>query len=89
MRACNTNNCPVGIATQQDHLRSRLLVDDAAGRLARFLEATVDLMAVMARACGHASLSEFSPGDLTTFSSEMAALAGVRFGGVGSPARPG
>lgn len=27
MRACNTNNCPVGIATQKDHLRARLEID--------------------------------------------------------------
>lgn len=29
MRACHTNNCPVGIATQQPHLRERLPVDEA------------------------------------------------------------
>ncbi len=83
MRACNTNNCPVGIATQRDELRARLVVDDAAQRLARFFAATVKLMAVMARACGHDSLSGFTVDDLTTFKPEMAALAGVRFGGVG------
>ena len=30
MRACHTNNCPVGIATQKPHLRARLPVDEAA-----------------------------------------------------------
>ena len=30
MRACNTDNCPVGIATQKPHLRARLPVDEAA-----------------------------------------------------------
>ena len=44
MRACHTNNCPVGIATQKSHLRQRLPVDLAAQRLARFLSASVDLM---------------------------------------------
>ena len=33
MRACHTNNCPVGIATQKEHLRARLPVDEAAHRL--------------------------------------------------------
>ena len=33
MRACHTNNCPVGIATQKPHLRARLPVDEAAQRL--------------------------------------------------------
>ena len=53
MRACHTNNCPVGIATQQEHLRARLPVDDAADRLTRWFEATVELICVLARACGH------------------------------------
>ncbi|MGI9666996.1 MAG: glutamate synthase-related protein, partial [Acidimicrobiia bacterium] len=44
MRACNTNNCPVGIATQQEHLRARLPVDDAAARLERYFSASVELM---------------------------------------------
>ena len=38
MRACQTNNCPVGIATQKPHLVSRLVVDKsarAAGQLLR------------------------------------------------------
>ena len=82
MRACNTNNCPVGIATQRQDLRSRLLVDEAADRLERFLTATVDLMAVIARACGHSSLSDFTLDDLTTFDREMAHLAGIAYGGV-------
>jgi methylamine---glutamate N-methyltransferase subunit C len=82
MRACHTNNCPVGIATQQEHLRARLPVDDAASRLARFLVATVEMMQLLARACGHSHLREFTADDLTTASREMADLAGVRFGGV-------
>lgn len=82
MRACHTNNCPVGIATQQPHLRARLPVDEAAERLARFLGATVELMQVLARACGHHSLSDFSIDDLTTFDRDMAHLTGIRYGGV-------
>ncbi|MFT5610740.1 MAG: glutamate synthase domain-containing protein 2 [Polaribacter sp.] len=36
MRAYNSNNCPVGIATQKPYLRERLIVDQAAKRLERF-----------------------------------------------------
>lgn len=82
MRACNTNNCPVGIATQQPHLRSRLPVDEAAQRLARYFAASTELMTVLARACGHSSLNEFTSDDLTTFDRDMASLSGVDFGGV-------
>jgi len=82
MRACNTDNCPVGIATQKKDLRSRLIVDEAAERLGRFFEASVDLMAVMARACGHDHLDQFCVDDLTTFDREMAHLTGINYGGV-------
>ena len=82
MRACNTNNCPVGIATQQPHLRARLPVDEAAHRLDRFLRATVHLMQVLARACGHEHLNQFSIDDLTTFDRDIAHLTGVAYGGV-------
>ncbi|MDK1018454.1 MAG: glutamate synthase-related protein [Actinomycetota bacterium] len=82
MRACHTNACPVGIATQQPHLRARLPVDEAAERLARYFAAATELMTVLARACGHRSLRDFTIDDLTTFDREMAALAGIRYGGV-------
>ncbi|MCB9629308.1 MAG: Rieske 2Fe-2S domain-containing protein [Sandaracinaceae bacterium] len=82
MRACHTNNCPVGIATQQDHLRRRLEIDKSAARLARYFEATVELMQVLARACGHHALRDFELDDLTTWKRDIAELTGVPYGGV-------
>ena len=82
MRACHTNNCPVGIATQKAHLRSRLKVDIAAERLSRFLSSSVELMQVLARACGHTHLNQFSIDDLTTWKREIAYLTGVKYAGV-------
>ncbi len=82
MRACHTNNCPVGIATQKPQLRARLPVDIAAERLARFFSAAVELMGVLARAAGHRHLKDFSVDDLTTFNADMAQLTGVAYGGV-------
>ena len=81
MRACHTNNCPVGIATQKPELVSRLVVEKSARQLANFFEASVDLMKVIARACGHDRLSAFTPDDLTTWKKEMADLSGVQYGG--------
>ena len=83
MRACNSNNCPVGIATQKDHLRARLIVEESAARLNRFFRASVSLMSVMARACAHDSLGGFTSSDLTSWRREVADLAGVRFAGPG------
>ncbi|MBT8337911.1 MAG: FMN-binding glutamate synthase family protein, partial [Gemmatimonadetes bacterium] len=88
MRACHTNNCPVGIATQKDHLRARLIVEASAQRLTNWFEATVGLMKVLARACGHSSLAEFEIDDLTTWKHDVARLTGVRFSGVGPPDWP-
>ncbi|MDH3270747.1 MAG: glutamate synthase-related protein [Gemmatimonadota bacterium] len=82
MRACHTNNCPVGIATQQKHLRSRLIVEESAKRLDRYLRASVDLMRVLARACGHDRLSGFDRTDLTTWKREIAELTGVAYAGM-------
>jgi glutamate synthase domain-containing protein 2/CDGSH-type Zn-finger protein len=81
-RICNSNNCPAGIATQKPELRQRLDIDVAADRLARFLAAAVELMQVMARACGHNALNQFSLDDLATFDRELAELAGLDYAGV-------
>lgn len=81
-RICNNNNCPAGIATQKPELRQRLNVDKSTQQLANFLEATVELMQVMARACGHRTLSEFIVEDLATWNQDMARLSGIRYSGV-------
>ncbi|MBK8131018.1 MAG: Rieske 2Fe-2S domain-containing protein [bacterium] len=82
MRACHTNNCPVGIATQRENLRRRLVVRQSAKQLQTFLEASVHLMQVLARACGHSHLNQFNRDDLSTWNREMAYLTGVRYAGV-------
>ena len=85
MRACDSNNCPVGIATQREDLRNRLVIDSAADGLQNFFEASVELMKVLARACGHDSLSEFERRDLTTWKKDIADLTGVEYAGVAEP----
>mgnify|MGYP005841460305 CR=1 FL=1 len=82
MRACHTNNCPVGIATQQDELRARLEIQKSALQLRNYLEATVHLMQVLARACGHVTLRGFTPDDLSTWKKDIAELTGIRYAGV-------
>ena len=66
----------------QTHLRARLPVDAAAQRLARFFTAAVDLMKLLARACGHTHLSQLTVDDLTTWDRDLAYLTGVRYAGV-------
>ncbi len=82
MRACHTNNCPVGIATQKEHLRARLIVETSAQQLARFFDTSIELMKLLARACGHTHFNKFSPDDLVTWKWDMHQLTGVAYGGV-------
>jgi len=81
-RMCNTNNCPAGIATQKPELRKNISVDTAAVQLQNFFNASVELMSVMARACGHNHLNQFSEDDLATWDREMAMLSGVKYSGL-------
>lgn len=80
-RMCNSNNCPAGIATQKEELRSRLNIEKSSLQLQNFFNASVELMQVMARACGHESLSQFNKNDLATWHREMAMLSGIEFSG--------
>ena len=81
-RMCNTNNCPAGIATQKPELRARIDVEKSAEQLARFLESSVELMKVMARACGHDHLNQFNSEDITTWHKSMSDLSGIGYGGI-------
>jgi len=80
-RICNTNNCPAGIATQNEELRKKLDIEKSAFQLKNFFNASVELMQVMARACGHDALNQFNKDDLATWHREMALLSGVRYSG--------
>lgn len=80
-RMCNTNNCPVGIATQKEELRQRINIEKSAQQLHNFFNASVELMQVMARACGHAHLNQFNHDDLATWQRDMSLLSGVKYSG--------
>lgn len=80
-RICNSNNCPAGIATQKPELRKRLNIDESSQRLANFFNSSVELMKVMARACGYSHLNQFNKDDLATFDAALAQLSGIEFSG--------
>jgi glutamate synthase domain-containing protein 2 len=82
MRACNSNNCPVGIATMKESLRARIEIDKSAQQLCNFLTATNDLIKVVARACGHSDVNQFNHSDLSTFSYDMHRLTGIKYAGM-------
>ena len=84
-RMCNTNNCPAGIATQKADLRQRLNIQKSSAQLHNFFDASVELMQVMARACGHDHLNTFNKDDLATWHREMSLLSGVMYSGFVNP----
>jgi len=81
-RMCNTNNCPTGVATQKEELRKKLDIEKSSVQLHRFFDASVELMKVMARACGHNHLNQFNSEDLATWHREMARLSGIAYSGL-------
>ena len=81
-RMCNTNNCPTGIATQKEELRRKLNIEKSSKQLHNFFNASVELMQVMARACGHDDLGKLNINDLATWHREMALLSGVAYSGI-------
>ena len=82
MRACGTNNCPVGIATQKDHLRARLEIEKSAQRLYNYFTAMNDLVKVVARSCGRSHINQFDITDLSTFDRDIHHLTGIPYAGV-------
>ncbi len=82
MRACGSNNCPVGIATQKESLRSRLIINSSAKQLYNFFSATNELIKVISRACGYNDISLFNDTDLTTCNHDLHMLTGIQYAGI-------
>ena len=82
MRACSSNNCPVGIATQKPGLRQRLVIEKSAKQLSNFFLASNDLIKVVARACGHDHINKFNGYDLSTYNLKIHQLTGISYAGV-------
>ena len=82
MRACGTNNCPVGIATQKESLRSRLIINSSAKQLHNYFDATNNLIKVVARSCGYDDITKFNHDDLSTFNMDIHKLTGIKYAGI-------
>ncbi len=89
-RICGSGNCPVGIATQNPELRSRLDVEAAAQRVANFLNVSGQELEMFARITGHASVHDLSVRDLITLDESIAKYTKIPHAGeVSEPAVPG
>lgn len=77
-RACDSGRCPMGIATQDPELESRLDIEAGAERVANFLNAVADQLRTFARASGHDDIHELGLYDLCTTDEDISAATGIR-----------
>ena len=74
---CHTGKCPVGIATQNPELSKRLDSDEAAERVANFLNSMTMEMALLTRSLGKSDVHSLEPEDLAALTIEASAMARV------------
>jgi len=70
-RICNTGRCPMGIATSDPELRKNLNVDEAAKRVANYLNTSFEELKMFCRITGKKKISELSTRDLITTNKEI------------------
>jgi glutamate synthase domain-containing protein 2/rubredoxin len=76
-RICNTGRCPVGIATHDPALRSRLKIDEAARRLENYLRVVTEELRDFARLTGKNDVHLLSTSDLFTTNSEISGYSTI------------
>lgn len=76
-RICGSGLCPMGIATQDPELRSRLDVETGARRVENFYRATFEDLRMFCRVTGHARIGELGLSDVVTTDRDMADLCGI------------
>lgn len=82
---CHTGRCPVGIATQDPDLESRMDVEAGGERVARLLTAMTMEATLLAKACGKSSVHNLEPEDLRALTLEASAFTGVALAGIDRP----
>lgn len=76
-RICGSGMCPVGVATQDPDLRSRLKTDAAALRVGNFLNVTLEELKTFARVTGHERLHDLNVDDLCTINREISEFTDI------------
>lgn len=70
-RICHNGKCPMGIATQEETLRSRLSIEKASKRVYQFLQVSNEELKMFARITGKRDVHDLSVEDLCTTNSEI------------------
>ena len=74
---CHTGKCPVGITTQDPELTKRLDPDEAAERVANYLNSMTMELALLTRSLGKGDVHSLEPEDLAALTIEASAMARV------------
>ena len=77
-KICDTGDCPVGVATQDDELRKRLKIDTAAKRVENYLRVSTEELKTFARITGHDDVHHLNVNDLCTVNSEISDYTTIR-----------
>ena len=65
-KICDSGDCPVGVATQDEDLRKRLKIDVASKRVENYLKVSTEELRTFARITGHVDVHDLNVGDLRT-----------------------
>lgn len=76
-RVCQSGQCPLGVATQDENLRKRLDIDKAAKRVENFLKVSTEELKTFARITGHRDVHDLNAGDLKTLNSEISDFTNI------------
>ena len=77
-KICDTGDCPVGVATQDDELRKRLKIDVASKRVENYLKVSTEELKTFARITGHSDVHDLNINDLCTINSEISDYTDIK-----------
>ena len=77
-KICDTGDCPVGVATQDEELRKRLKIETAAKRVENYLKVSNDELKTFARITGHDDVHDLNIRDLCTLNSEISDYTDIK-----------
>ena len=77
-RICQTGKCPLGVATQDESLRSRIKIEYSAKRLANYFEATNKELKTFARITSHKDIHDLNVNDLITTNREISDYTNIK-----------
>ena len=77
-KICDTGDCPVGVATQDEILRKRLKIETAAKRVENYLKVSTEELKTFSRITGHNDVHDLNIDDLCTINSEISDYTDIK-----------